>query len=311
MTAHESDHPFGVSHWATTRDGRKLHYMMRTLDQVPESQSPANPVTVVFESGMGFSRNIWGLVSPAIGGCARAVVYDRAGLGHSQDSARRRTLNQLADDLSDLLSELGPGSYLLVGHSWGGPIVRTLAAREHHALVGLVLVDQSDEHWATDIRPDPVWQRTLMHWILPILAAVGLYRVFGARLSPGRRQPPPVASDHAHEDFTLRAARTLVLEDRAYTQQMQRLHARCPQLGAYPVVVISGTKSTRIPILGRLRRQLNRAHERTAACAPQGSYVQAPRSRHHVIFTDPQVIVDQIHQVLGHNQPSWVSAIRR
>lgn len=303
MNTHQPEHPFGVSHWATTRDGRSLHYMLRTPDPQSAHRGPANPVTVVFESGMGFSRNTWGLVSPAVRGCARTVVYDRAGLGHSQDSSRRRTLGQLADDLSDVLTALGPGQYLLVGHSWGGPILRTLAARDDHRLVGLVLVDQSDEHWATDIRPDPVWQRTLMHWILPALAATGLYRAFGSRLSPGRHQPPAVARDHAREDFTLRAARALVLEDRPYTQQMQRLHARSPQLGDYPVVVISGTKTTRIPVLGRLRKDLNQAHRRTAASAPNGTYVEAPESLHHVMFTDPQVIIDQIHRILGVNQP--------
>ncbi|MGC7367951.1 alpha/beta hydrolase, partial [Mycobacteroides abscessus subsp. abscessus] len=38
----------------TTADGRALHY------QVAGSGEP----TVVFESGMGFSRTAWGLVQP-------------------------------------------------------------------------------------------------------------------------------------------------------------------------------------------------------------------------------------------------------
>ncbi|MDO5617222.1 alpha/beta fold hydrolase [Kocuria sp.] len=288
MDHHAAVHPLGEEHWATTRDGRLLYYMSRGR----------GPVTVVFESGMGFSRNIWGLVAPTIRGQARVVVYDRAGLGRSPDSPHRRTLHQLADDLSDLLSALGQGPFVLVGHSWGGPIVRTLAARNLHHVAGLILVDQSDEHWTTDIRPDPAWQRTIFHWILPAVAAVGLYRLVGPRLSPGRHQPPAVAHDHAREDFTHRAARTLVAEDRPYTQQMQRLHARSPQLGTYPVILISGTKPVRLPLLGRLRRELNAAHRRSADSAPNGYFVPAANSHHQVMFTDPEVITTQVHHIL-------------
>ncbi|KAA9395502.1 alpha/beta hydrolase [Kocuria coralli] len=145
MTSSTAGHPFGVSRFARTRDGRMLHYMQRG------SGEP----TVVFESGMGFSRSLWGLVQPVVAQRTRAVVYDRAGFGRSDDSPRRRTLPQLADDLSDLLDALGAGPFILVGHSWGGPIVRTLAARHDHSILGLVLVDPSDEHWATDIRRTP------------------------------------------------------------------------------------------------------------------------------------------------------------
>ena len=71
-----------------------------------------------------------------------AVVYDRSGLGRSPADPKSRTLHRLA---SDLLDHLGHGPFVLVAHSWGGPIVRVAAAASPGRVAGLVLVDQTDE----------------------------------------------------------------------------------------------------------------------------------------------------------------------
>lgn len=60
-----------------------------------------------------------------------------------------RRLHTLAEDLGDLLDHLervGPGGpFLLVGHSWGGPLVRLAAAAQPARVAGPVLVDPTDE----------------------------------------------------------------------------------------------------------------------------------------------------------------------
>ena len=100
---------------------------------------------MVFESGMGASGSMWGAVLPGIAARTRAVAYDRAGLGRSDPDPQPRTLARMTDDLVALLEHLGDDHYVLVGHSWGGPIVRTTAARRPELIAGLVLVDASDE----------------------------------------------------------------------------------------------------------------------------------------------------------------------
>src|SRR5688572_5314863 len=79
-------------------------------------------------TGMGCTRSSWGLVQPRIAERVRAVVYDRAGLGRSHLDPAPRTLHRLAADFGALLDALGHGPFILVGHSWGGPIVRVAAA---------------------------------------------------------------------------------------------------------------------------------------------------------------------------------------
>lgn len=77
-------HSSGDSRFLILGDGRRLH------DRVRGTGAP----TVVFESGMGLSGPIWGLVQPAVAEQATTVVYDRAGAGRSDDGAAR-TLDRI------------------------------------------------------------------------------------------------------------------------------------------------------------------------------------------------------------------------
>jgi hypothetical protein len=57
---------FGESAFATTRDGRRLHY-------ASAGTALRGAPSVVFEAGMGSSRGVWGLVQPAVAARTRVV----------------------------------------------------------------------------------------------------------------------------------------------------------------------------------------------------------------------------------------------
>ncbi|MCP2258859.1 Pimeloyl-ACP methyl ester carboxylesterase [Streptoalloteichus tenebrarius] len=274
------DHSFGVSSFVTTEDGRRLHFMAR---------GTGDP-TVVFESGMGFSRSTWGLVQPVVGRRVRAVVYDRAGIGRSDADPRPRTLDRMAGDLGTLLRALGPGPFVLVGHSWGGPVVRVAAAADPSRIRGLVLVDPSDENCDLYFTPSARRGRACSRLVLPVLARLGLYRLLGG--GAGRAQPADVVADHRREDFTVRAARALLAELAPFADELRRLRRQRPELGDIEVSVITGARSSRF---GRtLRTAISEAHRRTAAALPNGRLVEARRSGHLVLFSEPEVIVGEI-----------------
>lgn len=129
---------------------------------------------------MGTSRAVWGLVQPAIAQVVRTVVYDRAGMGKSDRDMEPRTLERITSDLLALLGELGPGPFILVGHSWGGPIVRRTAekllASSSLSIRGLVLVDPSDEHADFYFSRAMAFNYALVGKLLPSIARLGLYR---------------------------------------------------------------------------------------------------------------------------------------
>jgi pimeloyl-ACP methyl ester carboxylesterase len=102
--------------------------------------------TVLLEAGIAATSLSWRPVQDAIARFARVASYDRAGLGWS-DAASTLTLSQQVDDLHALLAELPP-PYILVGHSFGGLIIRAYAGRYPTEIAGLVLVDAlRPEEW--------------------------------------------------------------------------------------------------------------------------------------------------------------------
>lgn len=89
---------------------------------------------VVLEAGLGNTAATWVTVQRAVSASCRTVSYDRAGLGGSDPGRAPRTLENMADDAEAFLDAAGIDEpAILVGHSWGGQLVRLLAQRRRSA----------------------------------------------------------------------------------------------------------------------------------------------------------------------------------
>ena len=98
--------------------------------------------TVIFEAGFVNNLGSWSKVQPQIATSRTTLSYDRAGIGHSEESPSPRTGEQITQDLHALLVRLGlRPPYVLVGHSAGGLYIRSFARRYPKEIVGMVFVD--------------------------------------------------------------------------------------------------------------------------------------------------------------------------
>jgi pimeloyl-ACP methyl ester carboxylesterase len=242
---------------------------------------------------------MWGAVAPAIAEQAGTATYDRSGLGRSPRSTGARDLAQLAADLTDVLQHLGPGPFVLVGHSWGGPIVRVAAAARPHLVAGLVLVDPTDERCDLFSAPGHQRQQRLVTPVLPLLARLGLLRLGVRRLAA--HLPEPAAAAMRAEDATVAATRALVAELERFGDDLRDLRDAPPALPDVPVTILSGLQPSRVE-RGQ-RSALVDAHRASAAALAQGRHVEARRSGHHIPFTEPQLVVAEIRRLLDGPTP--------
>ena len=98
--------------------------------------------TVVLSPGGGDFSFVWYLVQQKLQLSARVCSYDRAGSAWSDPGPQPLTLRQEAYELELALKLSGEkGSYILVGHSIGGLVVRTFAEGYPNETSGIVLVD--------------------------------------------------------------------------------------------------------------------------------------------------------------------------
>lgn len=287
MTVHERE-PIpgkallGLDRFVETSDGRRLRTMSRGDGED----------LIVLEAGLGYSGLYWGLVHDAIAARARVVAYERSGFGASTPDQRPRDLARLAADLDAVIQAHPHRRLVLVGHSWGGPIVRTVARRRLDrglAVDGVVLVDQSDEnsdlYFSAMFRSMDSVQAALM---VP-LARVGLLRPL-TRAAAGDLAEP-LRSAVVTASTSVSAARAAAGELKYVVAGLGDLRQDQPNLDDIPVSVISGLKAG---VLERsVRHSLVRAHESTAQQHAQGRFVPAKASGHMIPLTQPGLIASE------------------
>jgi pimeloyl-ACP methyl ester carboxylesterase len=106
----------------------------------------AGSPAVILETGLGAESDEWAIVQRETCAVARIVRYDRANRGASERAAGPRTALDMIEDLRACLrASKIEGPYILVGHSFGGLLVRLYAHRYSEEVAGIVLVDAMHE----------------------------------------------------------------------------------------------------------------------------------------------------------------------
>ncbi len=277
--------------------GRKLHILCAGTSAGP---------TVVIEAGSGDDSTAWEDMVRRVSAFARVCTYDRARLGWSDPAPGARTIDDRAADLKALLSTAEvPAPYVLVGHSYGGYIVRRFAAAYPASVQAVVLIDAPDEEFS--FAPDGIrfseqvaTQEQRRGW----LTQVGLARIANAlfpdRFDPARGVPPDIRG--LKTALALRTARHFVRADEmaSYFKVPRAWQAfrGFGVLGGTPLVVIS--RGPQDPGSGKVTNPAWReAQERLTQLSTGSMHIIAERSGHEIQSSEPNVISDAIRQVLA------------
>lgn len=132
----------GVAHAANSDglvkidNGQQLHVV----------QSGSGPYTVIFEAGFASDLSVWRKVAPAVAKQAQVWLYSRAGNGQSPARESALDVAQSSAELAQALTRsAAKPPYILVGHSYGGFLIRHFAANHPQLVAGMVFVDPADE----------------------------------------------------------------------------------------------------------------------------------------------------------------------
>jgi pimeloyl-ACP methyl ester carboxylesterase len=100
--------------------------------------------TVLLEAPFLTDSTIWAPIERALQRrdfAGTVCVYDRAGLGHSP-AIGSHTINDSVTDLAALMTRIAPHPpRIMVGYSYGGLVIRLLAARHPNLVDGMVLAE--------------------------------------------------------------------------------------------------------------------------------------------------------------------------
>ena len=103
------------------------------------------PVLFLMGGGGGGPLESWGDFIEMISSMAPVVTYHRPGIGGSPFDGVDPTPQRVAEHAHALLAALEiPPPYILVGWSWGGPLIRYYAGAYPGEVVGMVYLDPSD-----------------------------------------------------------------------------------------------------------------------------------------------------------------------
>ena len=103
--------------------------------------------TMLLAHGFGCDQNMWRFIVPAFTGDYRVVLFDYVGAGQSDatqyDPGKYATLDGYADQVLEIIDEVGGTPLIFVGHSVSAMIGILAAAKNPRAFERLILVGPS------------------------------------------------------------------------------------------------------------------------------------------------------------------------
>jgi pimeloyl-ACP methyl ester carboxylesterase len=284
--------------------GRKLHI---------HCTGRGAPTVVIENGGAAFSFD-WELVQPEVERFTRICTYDRAGYAWSDVGPEFDTFDQSVQDLHILLTKAGiAGPYVMVGHSFGGLLVRFYQARYPNDVVGMVLVDSSQEESFQQVGAKVVRIPELTADQFKALIDVGKAnrpKNSEPDLVPETIFPPYDKLPTQFQTLHLWALRRVLPLVKTWGLNLQydlsRLHqARTGNphpLGKMPLVVLTASDSNFAQVPGMTADQVRQDHLRLqddlATLSTNSRHVMVAGSGHEIYLYKPAVVVQSISAVV-------------
>jgi pimeloyl-ACP methyl ester carboxylesterase len=287
-------------------------------------EARASQPTVILEAGVGDFSVEWSLVQPDVSKFARVCSYDRAGDGWSDLGPHPRTLRQIVYELHTLLDKGGVKPPLvLVGHSYGGWLVRLYASTYPAEVAGMVLVEAGADN-PLRISPDgklghssdlvkgepipavkvsgPLRLSDIPPGALSQMKAGAQKLAQSPNEAPRDKLPPDAQRMRAWalaQVGHIAAAVNQFENEELAGLRAERAKSEHP-LGDMPLIVLTRGKSEEEGPDGKaFEAEHRRDHAAMAAMSRNGKLIIAEHSGHHVQIEEPELVIKAIRDTLA------------
>lgn len=284
-------------HAGAWRDGQVLRQVGRSVDIGGRTLNihcagQGSP-TVVFVSGRIAPGYVWTPTQRGVAAFTRACWYDRADLGWSDSGPDPAWGDRAAQDLHLLVQHAGLDRPLvLVGHSFGGYIIRLYQHAFPGEVSGMVFVDAAMEDAGRirgmPHRERPSMPRSMIRALSVVFGRLGMMRMLAT--APG----PPLEGWSAEEwDILarLRRHRKLALADAQVGPEIATADLVRAARGLENMPLIVLTQGRGLGGWTDLQRQL-------AGRSRRGRHVLVPDSGHGMPMEAPGAIVDAVREIV-------------
>jgi pimeloyl-ACP methyl ester carboxylesterase len=261
--------------------------------------------TVILVAGLDDFSIFWSQVQPEVSKVTRVCSYDRAGLGWSEPSSDPRTSETMVKELHSLLANSKVDApYVMVGHSFGGALVRLYAHNYPNEVAGMVLVDAAPDDLFLRI---PLWRNAIggklgLYRTLAPLSSLGLLALAPENI-PNRGMPEDVLAQYRAVAVSTGYFQTGVAENEAFENNLAETRAANVNLGDMPLSVISRGYWDPMPGFSDSENQQARQiwqemQSDLLSLSSHSKQVIATESEHNIHLEQPQLVIDEIKDVV-------------
>ena len=263
--------------------------------------------TVILEAGLNDFHVSWSKVQAEVATAARVCSYDRAGMGWSEASPYPRTSEVMAQELHSLLVNSGvEGPFILVGHSFGGIVMRQFAQQYPDEVTGMLLVDSAHEEQVARL---PFLKETANEFIgqfrtLSAMSSFGLIALSPATI-PNRGFPDEAYKQYQAVLATTNYFDTSIAESTEF--YFGTSSVKVAKLGDLPLIVLSHglpdeTSDASAVQESQFEREWARMQKELTGLSSQGKQVIAQKSGHYIQLDEPELVIAAIHELIAINQ---------
>lgn len=243
--------------------------------------------TVILESGFRNNSDVWTVstdkkpsIFSSISAVTRVCVYDRPGtIGWTVNAKSRsdviampRSINSMTEDLHALLKAGNiKGPYILVGHSFGGILIRLYASKYPDEVIGMILIDAYPESLRSFLGKEK-WDVTLK-----MMETI-----------------PEGINDKSHfENIDFDQASTVMEETASHSP-----------LKSMPLIVISRGKAADLSVpesalsSNDFEKAWRLGQQQLVSLEPDATHIIANKSQHYVQYAQPELIIQSIKKMI-------------